>query len=42
MTQAARPNIIFIITDDQDWTLAHWETVPTIKKLIADQGTYVV
>jgi N-acetylglucosamine-6-sulfatase len=33
-----KPNIVFILTDDQDWTLAQWETVPSVKALIADQG----
>lgn len=35
---STKPNIVFIITDDQDWTLAQWLTVPQVKHLITDQG----
>lgn len=37
-TNSTKPNIVFILTDDQDWTLAHWETVPIVRERIANQG----
>ena len=37
---AHRPNIIFILTDDQDVHLSSLEYMPLVKKHLLDQGTY--
>jgi hypothetical protein len=38
---AAKPNIIFILTDDQDLVLDSESATPTINKLIRDAGASV-
>jgi N-acetylglucosamine-6-sulfatase len=35
---AAKPNFIFILTDDQDLMLQSLDFMPNVKKLLADQG----
>jgi hypothetical protein len=35
-----RPNIIFVLTDDQDVHLSSLEYMPYVKKHLLDQGTY--
>jgi arylsulfatase A-like enzyme len=35
-----RPNIIFILTDDQDVHLSSLEYMPLVKKHLLDHGTY--
>lgn len=37
---ARRPNIIFVLTDDQDVHLSSLEYMPLVKKHLLDQGTY--
>ena len=37
---ASRPNIIFILTDDQDVHLNSLEYMPFVKKHLLDEGTY--
>ncbi|EPE35025.1 Alkaline phosphatase-like protein [Glarea lozoyensis ATCC 20868] len=39
LTWAKRPNIVFIITDDQDQRLGSLDYMPLLKKHITDQGT---
>jgi arylsulfatase A-like enzyme len=35
-----RPNIVFILTDDQDVHLSSLEYMPLVKKHLLEQGTY--
>lgn len=37
---ASRPNIVFILTDDQDVHLESLKYMPLVKKHLLDQGTY--
>lgn len=37
---AERPNIIFLLTDDQDVHLSSLDYMPFVKKHLLDQGTY--
>jgi arylsulfatase A-like enzyme len=37
---ARRPNVVFILTDDQDVHLGSLDFMPFVKKHILDQGTY--
>ncbi len=38
-SQSSRPNILFILTDDQDLHMNSLDYVPLIKKHLIDQGT---
>jgi N-acetylglucosamine-6-sulfatase len=39
LTWAKRPNIVFIITDDQDQRMGSLDYMPLLKKHIIDEGT---
>jgi len=39
LQDSQRPNIVFILTDDQDLHMNSLEYMPHTRKLIADQGT---
>lgn len=38
-TKGPRPNILFILTDDQDYNLQSLDYMPLLKKHLIDQGT---
>lgn len=38
-SQRTRPNIVFVLTDDQDIHMKSMEYMPLLKKYIADKGT---
>lgn len=37
---AKRPNVVFILTDDQDLHMDSLSYMPNVKKHLIDQGTY--
>ncbi|KAI1391544.1 Arylsulphatase [Hypoxylon trugodes] len=39
-THGKRPNVVFILTDDQDVHLSSLDYMPLVKKHLLDQGTY--
>lgn len=39
-TEALKPNILFILTDDQDMNLGSLDYMPNLKKLISDEGAF--
>ena len=36
----ARPNLMIVLTDDQDYTLGGWRPMQQTKSLIADHGSF--
>lgn len=38
-TPASRPNILFILTDDQDYHMTELEHMPSVQKHLVEKGT---
>ena len=40
LVRAAKPNVLFVLTDAQDITLGSLSVMPKLKRLVTDQGAY--
>lgn len=39
LVQAKRPNVVFILTDDQDWHMESMAHMPFLQKYLINEGT---
>lgn len=37
--KATKPNVLFVLTDDQDWHMQSLDYMPLLQKHIIDEGT---